>query len=62
MVYKLKKKKEKSRVKAGAPGEIRTPDFLFRRQALYPTELRAQHGTLYQKGNRVTIIENKYNY
>jgi hypothetical protein len=30
--------------KSGAPGEIRTPDLLLRRQSLYPTELRA-HGT-----------------
>ena len=27
---------------AGAPGEIRTPDLLLRRQSLYPTELRAR--------------------
>src|SRR3982074_1904311 len=26
----------------GAPGGIRTPDFLVRSQALYPTELRAR--------------------
>ena len=26
---------------SGAPGEIRTPDPLLRRQTLYPTELRA---------------------
>jgi hypothetical protein len=26
----------------GAPGEIRTPDPLLRRQTLYPTELRAR--------------------
>jgi hypothetical protein len=26
----------------GTPGGIRTPDFLLRRQALYPAELRAQ--------------------
>src|ERR1700722_18327586 len=25
----------------GAPGEIRTPDLLLRRQSLYPSELRA---------------------
>jgi hypothetical protein len=29
-------------VKSGAPGEIRTPDLLLRRQPLYPAELRAQ--------------------
>ena len=28
--------------KSGAPGEIRTPDLLLRRQSLYPTELRAR--------------------
>ncbi len=28
-------------LKSGAPGEIRTPDLLLRRQSLYPTELRA---------------------
>jgi hypothetical protein len=31
--------------KNGAPGEIRTPDPLVRSQMLYPTELRARHGT-----------------
>ena len=30
---------------SGAPGEIRTPDLLLRRQPLYPAELRA-HGWL----------------
>jgi hypothetical protein len=30
-----------SREISGAPGEIRTPDPLLRRQTLYPTELRA---------------------
>jgi hypothetical protein len=29
-------------LKSGAPGEIRTPDPLLRRQTLYPTELRAR--------------------
>jgi hypothetical protein len=28
--------------KHGAPGEIRTPDLLLRRQPLYPAELRAR--------------------
>jgi hypothetical protein len=32
----------KSFRRAGAPGEIRTPDLLVRSQALYPTELRAR--------------------
>ena len=31
----------------GAPGEIRTPDLLLRRQSLYPTELRARSKKLY---------------
>ena len=30
-----------TRLRTGAPGEIRTPDHLVRSQALYPTELRA---------------------
>ncbi len=29
----------------GAPGEIRTPDLLLRRQSLYPSELRAHTGS-----------------
>src|ERR1700722_7087308 len=29
-------------LKSGAPGEIRTPDLLLRRQSLYPSELRAR--------------------
>jgi hypothetical protein len=31
---------------AGAPGEIRTPDLLLRRQSLYPAELRARTNKL----------------
>jgi hypothetical protein len=31
-------------LKSGAPGEIRTPDLLLRRQSLYPAELRARAG------------------
>jgi hypothetical protein len=31
-------------LKNGAPGEIRTPDLLLRRQSLYPSELRAHTG------------------
>ncbi len=31
----------------GAPGEIRTPDLLLRRQSLYPAELRARLQKLY---------------
>jgi hypothetical protein len=30
----------------GAPGEIRTPDPLLRRQLLYPAELRARPGLI----------------
>jgi hypothetical protein len=30
-------------LKSGAPGEIRTPDLLLRRQSLYPAELRARY-------------------
>ena len=30
------------REESGAPGEIRTPDLLLRRQPLYPAELRAR--------------------
>src|SRR5437660_7436650 len=33
------------RTGSGAPGEIRTPDLLLRRQPLYPAELRA-HGCI----------------
>jgi hypothetical protein len=33
---------------SGAPGEIRTPDPLLRRQTLYPTELRARRLQLLQ--------------
>jgi hypothetical protein len=32
----------------GTPGRIRTADFLFRRQTLYPAELRALNGTLHR--------------
>jgi hypothetical protein len=32
----------KVKEKGGAPGEIRTPDLLLRRQSLYPAELRAR--------------------
>src|SRR5271157_3384499 len=32
---------------SGAPGEIRTPDLLLRRQSLYPAELRARSIKLY---------------
>src|SRR5580658_6977916 len=33
--------REKAKRENGAPGEIRTPDLLLRRQSLYPSELRA---------------------
>ena len=35
-------------LRSGAPGEIRTPDPLLRRQTLYPTELRARGAELPQ--------------
>jgi hypothetical protein len=34
--------------KSGAPGGIRTPDPLLRRQTLFPTELRARRSELSQ--------------
>ena len=37
----VRQKSLKQKGNAGAPGEIRTPDLLLRRQSLYPTELRA---------------------
>ena len=41
---------------SGAPGEIRTPDPLLRRQTLYPTELRARcRSQLYCKRNAAVI-------
>src|ERR1700731_315349 len=51
--------------KNGAPGEIRTPDLLLRRQPLYPAELRARTvSTVYMgKGNSFnvacSVIRNK---
>src|SRR3984957_20979393 len=39
--------REKAKRKSGAPGEIRTPDLLLRRQSLYPSELRA-HSSRFQ--------------
>ena len=33
---------EGNKQETGAPGEIRTPDLLLRRQPLYPAELRAR--------------------
>ena len=43
--------------KNGAPGEIRTPDLLLRRQPLYPAELRARTvSTVYMgKGNSFNV-------
>jgi hypothetical protein len=43
--------------KNGAPGEIRTPDLLLRRQPLYPSELRARTvSTVYMgKGNSFNV-------
>ena len=39
----------------GAPGEIRTPDLLLRRQPLYPAELRARTGiySLHGQGSSI---------
>src|SRR6267142_2851769 len=34
--------------KTGAPGEIRTPDLLLRRQSLYPAELRARYAVRFK--------------
>jgi hypothetical protein len=45
--------REKAKRKSGAPGEIRTPDLLLRRQSLYPSELRAHAtGVVYTGGWR----------
>ena len=45
--------REKAKRKSGAPGEIRTPDLLLRRQSLYPSELRAHAtGVVYTGGSR----------
>ena len=38
-------------LKSGAPGEIRTPDLLLRRQSLYPAELRARTDKLSLQGS-----------
>ena len=42
----------------GAPGEIRTPDNLLRRQMLYPTELQAQFQGL-RLSTQVTLQSRK---
>src|SRR5438270_2882137 len=47
--------------KTGAPGEIRTPDLLLRRQSLYPAELRARPDRVYMResgaGNaRISLV------
>src|ERR1035438_4636084 len=39
----------RSKKNCGAPGEIRTPDLLLRRQSLYPAELRARSLKLYTR-------------
>src|SRR5229473_744184 len=41
---------------SGAPGEIRTPDPLLRRQTLYPTELRAHPWLLFDSTALATLI------
>src|SRR5215471_5326748 len=40
---------EKTEEVHGAPGEIRTPDLLLRRQSLYPAELRARNASVHLK-------------
>ena len=49
-------------LKSGAPGEIRTPDLLLRRQSLYPAELRARSLILHEgcwmpSCQRVPVVE-----
>ena len=39
----------------GAPGEIRTPDLLLRRQPLYPAELRARDYSLHGGGSGFNV-------
>lgn len=41
--------------KYGVPERIRTPDFLLRREALYPTELLGLGGELYSRQKVLTI-------
>jgi hypothetical protein len=41
----------------GAPGEIRTPDPLLRRQMLYPAELRARRITLPNSALETLVFE-----
>jgi hypothetical protein len=43
--------------KNGAPGEIRTPDPLLRRQMLYPAELRARSFTLPNSALKTPVFE-----
>src|SRR5580698_9643465 len=47
--------REKAKRKSGAPGEIRTPDLLLRRQSLYPSELRAPAVILVYMGGLESI-------
>src|SRR5580692_10288003 len=42
----------------GAPGEIRTPDLLLRRQPLYPAELRA-HTSIYSLHGRGKSLQSE---
>jgi hypothetical protein len=43
-------------LKTGAPGEIRTPDLLLRRQSLYPAELRARtHKLVYRAAGKPSM-------
>ena len=43
-------------MRTGAPGEIRTPDLLLRRQPLYPAELRAHETFTVYMGERWASI------
>jgi hypothetical protein len=44
----------------GAPGEIRTPDPLLRRQMLYPAELRARRALgVHSTASRMTLATGK---
>ena len=44
----------------GAPGEIRTPDLLLRRQPLYPAELRARARWIQFTCKPVVVVRTRY--
>ena len=47
---------DRDRDESGAPGEIRTPDLLLRRQSLYPAELRARtHKLVYRAAGKPSM-------